>query len=98
MAFRLDRIDEDARNFSLAQSEKDKRIIAEKIQLILEDPFRQYTRQLEGIEWVRDFGSPVRRFRAGDFRILYCVDRDTGTVAIVDIKLRTGSTYGYGKH
>lgn len=74
-------------------SEGDKRIIAEKIKMIVEDPFRTKSKQLTGPEWERDYGRPVRRFRAGNYRIFYCVERETRKINIVAIKPRTNTTY-----
>lgn len=85
---------EPAAKSALDLPEKIKGQIAEKIQLLLENPFRPRTKQLSGAEWRRK-GLPTRRIRSGDYRILYVVDRKSREITIVDIGIRRDV---YGGH
>lgn len=91
--YRLAYIDADARQYAASLPKKDQGIIAEKIGFVLKDPYRIKTKQLEGVEWEQQHGQPVRRIRAGDHRILYCVDDEEREVSIVEIGLRP-TVYG----
>jgi mRNA interferase RelE/StbE len=82
--YKLEGVDPDAWDFAMSQPENIQRQIAEKIQFVLEDPYRAGTRQLSGAEWVRR-GFPVRRIRSGDYRILYCADLEAREVTIIAI-------------
>ena len=52
------------------------------------DPFQGNVKALQGKEW-----RGVFRRRIGDYRLLFSVSREQGTVIVLRILLRSGETY-----
>lgn len=94
--FKLAAYDPKARTFALGQSSKIQGQIRDKLLLLEGDPYYPGSKQLEGVDMRHQAtGLPIRRFRSGNFRILYCVDGSTREITIVDIGFRKNV---YGDH
>lgn len=60
--------------------------LVKKAKSLLSNPKPQGCKQLKGI--VTKQGDPVYRVRSGDYRILYILRSDPGTVIVLDIDAR----------
>lgn len=68
------------------------KIIRKRVARVLDgitlDPFQGDLKALQGAEW-----KGVFRRRMGDYRLLFTADRETETVYVLRILLRSGKTY-----
>lgn len=77
----------EAKTFIDRCSKKIQPQIVEKIDFILDDPWRSNTKQLKGDENTYD-GLPIRKIRSGKYRILYIADQASKLLTVIEVGRR----------